>query len=1202
MLLKRRMLRTALLWVVSVPTVAAALIAVADAQEKPRLEIDSPFAGTPLSLDGDASGNYLVTTSSARTLTIWTRTGEKSWQPAIIHAPRRDDYASASYLATITPDGKYIAFSTPPLSNGKGSFQPGTAQIYILDRTDQHLVATLSTGIPTKIMRLRFSPDGQYLGAILSNGCGYRIWTSEQWGSVADGLAPEWSDDQAYADDAGTTKCFDGASTGSPDGLPSGSDIVFTGNSGPDAPWLLTLSDNGLRSYAKNGDEISQTGYVSSEALSETRPRTIAFSADTDDIAIGDYQAPKLAVLHRSGAKYDFVRNLTVPDGQLSPLGKDSVAKSLIFLPNPVWVKKQVRTFLYAFGYFQPSNLTGRDQHDDANSIVVFDSQSAEAKLIRLVDDSDSSLGVLRRNNNIFFVSTRRLSVLDARSDIDTASPVTPIAGSRALDLRGSLPSFGLPLSKKDKIFSLFTTTGDNKYLGLQFDFGSMTLKSDKNFDNTADFAKSAEGYQRSPDYYDTVAHPEEWGFERLIVDQRVPIFFGHPIKTEDIDRNETAYSGVEVPGGKQAVWGSDRTLRLVNSEGKFDCVRPIESTAWRMNVTNDGRMVLVAHGDGVMRWYRLQPIGDRCLQLVASLYITQEDNGSLGFLAWLPGGKFLTGHGAGIKSIACYPTPRPNGLTSCVDFQKTGMLYDPQAVIRALREASSDEGGPVDAQIEKSLAEVPAEQHMSVYLRGNPSAVVPEYDLTATVKGWTEGKRYLQFRAGAVDLPFTYDGVPYGASKPLPLSAPGDLEVKLSIPDVLHHKNVPILVCPSIYLTTLSDGRVDAGHTETLTKDSYCVNVTWAGQETAKPKKKKLWALLAGFSGSAHMAVPPLKYAHKDVLNFARLLELISQHTLPASAGGKTAQSFFDDMRIRLLIAGPDTPSNDKTKDWVANLQTDLGGDKFIVIYPQPGDTYDALVKDAITKTFQDINRFNDAHRDDNVNWEHRVVVYFSGHGFSSVNDPDNTGTRYVRMGLVTPDTKDDLMHGSVWLDDVLRTLVSSQYMSVVIIDACRALPDANGSQPIDNELANLALYPNISISTQQNLYILYSSTAGHYSYEDAANGIGDFVPKLSLWPPNLETKGGGFFSMGLLASLVCQEALQYDPDFTLKNSDIFFHQYFFNQDRNPAMKALQTQLASSLKQLNLSFLPPATAYDSWGSMPPVLRSRPNKMPKCFK
>jgi hypothetical protein len=1200
--LMQRVLRTALVWVVSAPAIAAAPISVAAAQETPRLEIDSPFAGTPLSLDGDASGNYLVTTSSARTLTIWTRTGDKSWQPAIIHAPHRDDYASASYLGAITPNGKYIAFSAPPLSNGKGSYQPKTAQIYILDRTDQHLVATLSTGIPTKIMRLRFSPDGQYLGAILSNGCGYRIWTSEQWSNVTDGLAPKWSDDQAYADNAGTTQCFDDASSGNPDSLPSGSDIVFTGNSGSDAPWLLTLSDNGFRSYAKNGNEISQTGYVSSKALAVDRPHTLAFSTDTDDIAIGDYQAPKLAVLHRNGAKYDFVRNLTIPDGQLSKVGKDSVKSKEIFLPNPVWVKKQNRTFLYAFGYFQPSNLIAGNPHDDANSIVVFDSQSGKATLIRLVDDSDSSLGVLRRNNNIFFVSTRRLSVLDARSGIDAAARVTPIAGSHALDLRGRLPRFGLPLSKKDKVFALLTTTGDNKYLDLQFDFGAMSFRGDKNLDKATDLEKSAKGYQQSTEYYDTVAHPKEWGFERLVVDQPPPSFFGHPISPNGLDRNETAYSGVEVPGGKQAVWGSDRTLRMVNSEGGFDCVRPIESTAWRMNITNDGRMVLVAHGDGVMRWYRLEPNGDKCLSLVASLYITRQDNGSWGFLAWLPGGKFMTGGGAGIKRIACYPTPRPDGLTSCVDFQKTDALYDPEAVRRALREASSDEGGPVDAQVEKSLAETPADRQISVSLKGSSSAPVPDYDLTATVKGWTEGKRYLQFRSGAVDVPFTYDGILYSASKPLPLSGPGDFAVKLSLPDVLHHKGKPIEVCPSIYLTTLSDGRIDPSHAETLTKDSYCLNPTWTGQDTAKPTKEKLWALLVGFSGSAHMATPPLRYAHKDALNLARLLELISKHNLPPNAGGKTAQSFFDEMRIRLLIADPDPPKDDKTKEWVAKIQSELDGDKFIVISPQqPDDTYDKLVKDAITDTFADISRFNDDHRDDNFNWEHRIVVYFSGHGFSR-KDKDPNGKPYVRMGLVTPNTKDDLVHGSVWLDDVLRMLVSSQYMSVVIIDACRALPDAGGSQPIDDQLASIALYPNIGINTQQNLYILYSSTAGHYSYEDAADGIANFVPQFSLWPPELETTGGGFFSMGLLASLVCQEALLYDRDFTLKNSDVFFHQYFFNEDRNPAVKALQAKLDPELKQLNLSFLQPATAYDGWGSMPPVLRPRSDKMPKCFK
>jgi len=798
MYLTRSMLGRAFRWMMVSLGTAAALTAGAAAQELPRLEINSPFAGTPLSLDGDSSGSYLVTTSSARTLTIWTRTGEKSWQPAIIHAPRHDEFASASYLGAMTPDGKYVAFGVPPLSDGSGSYQANTALIYILDRTDEHLVTTLSAGIPTKMMRLRFSPDGQYLGAILGNGCGYRIWTREQWTSPASAQAPKWADDQAYADESGATKCSDNPSADDSDSLPSGTDIVFTGHSEPDAPWLLTLTDNGFRSYVKTGDEIVRTGYLSSQALSVARPHGMALTDDIGGIAIGDYDAPNLAVLRRDGVKYAFSKSLPVPDSQLSTVGKDSVAQGALFLPNPIWVTKQGRTFLYAFGYFQPSNLAGNDPNDNANSIVVLDPETDNARLIKLQDDSDSSLGALHAGNNIFFVSTRRLSVLDVKSDVDA---VTPIANSHGLDLRGRLPIFGLPLSKKGKLLYLPTVTGDDKFLAFRFDYGSMNFEAVQNLAGAANLESSVAGYNQSPDYYDTVPSPQEWGFDRLVVNPPVPTFFGHPISTENIDRNEVSHSAAPIPGGKQLVWGTDRMLRLVNSDATFDCVRPIESTAWRMNITNDGRMVIVAHGDGVMRWYRLKANADRCLPLVASLYVTRDDEGNLGFLAWLPNGKFMTGGGAGSKSIACYPTPKPNALTSCVDFQQTG-LYDRDAVIRALSEASTDEGAPPDARVQQTLTKAASEDNMSVRLYGenDGQTSVSQYSVTATVSGWKEGTRYLRLSAGAgVDVPFSHNGIPYGADRPMPLSTPGDFNLTLTVPEVLHHKATPIRLCPAV-------------------------------------------------------------------------------------------------------------------------------------------------------------------------------------------------------------------------------------------------------------------------------------------------------------------------------------------------------------------------------------------------------------------
>src|SRR5262245_4314549 len=113
------------------PTVVIVVIAVitfasAQSAELPRLELNSPFSGIPQALDSDASGNFLVTSGSSRTLTLWSRYSETQWEPRVIHAPQRDEFASGAYIGAISPDGRFLAFAVPPLSDGHGGYRMGT--------------------------------------------------------------------------------------------------------------------------------------------------------------------------------------------------------------------------------------------------------------------------------------------------------------------------------------------------------------------------------------------------------------------------------------------------------------------------------------------------------------------------------------------------------------------------------------------------------------------------------------------------------------------------------------------------------------------------------------------------------------------------------------------------------------------------------------------------------------------------------------------------------------------------------------------------------------------------------------------------------------------------------------------------------------------------------------------------------------------
>jgi hypothetical protein len=70
----------------------------------------------------------------------------------------------------------------------------------------------------------------------------------------------------------------------------------------------------------------------------------------------------------------------------------------------------------------------------------------------------------------------------------------------------------------------------------------------------------------------------------------------------------ETARSLAIVPGAQHFVLGADFTVRLFDRLGHEVWPEPLPGpgVAFHVNVTGDGRLAVVAYGDGTIRWLRL--------------------------------------------------------------------------------------------------------------------------------------------------------------------------------------------------------------------------------------------------------------------------------------------------------------------------------------------------------------------------------------------------------------------------------------------------------------------------------------------------------------------------------------------------------------------------------------------------------------------
>lgn len=111
----------------------------------------------------------------------------------------------------------------------------------------------------------------------------------------------------------------------------------------------------------------------------------------------------------------------------------------------------------------------------------------------------------------------------------------------------------------------------------------------------------------------------------------------GRPIILQ-LEENDTSESLAIAPSGGWFVLGTSWMLSLYDSRGQLMDVAPLTTPSWRVNVTPNGRTVVVAGGDGVVRWFAVREVAGPKLHLeqVLSLYVNEPDHR---WVAWTPNG-----------------------------------------------------------------------------------------------------------------------------------------------------------------------------------------------------------------------------------------------------------------------------------------------------------------------------------------------------------------------------------------------------------------------------------------------------------------------------------------------------------------------------------------------------------------------------------
>jgi WD40 repeat protein len=114
------------------------------------------------------------------------------------------------------------------------------------------------------------------------------------------------------------------------------------------------------------------------------------------------------------------------------------------------------------------------------------------------------------------------------------------------------------------------------------------------------------------------------------------PTFNGQPIKLQSF---ETSRSLAIRPNNDGFILGADWAVRAFDSNGKLRWSTSAPGVTWGVNLARDGNLVVAAHGDGTIRWYRWSD-GKELL----ALFIYKPDKR---WIAWTPTGYYLASAGA---------------------------------------------------------------------------------------------------------------------------------------------------------------------------------------------------------------------------------------------------------------------------------------------------------------------------------------------------------------------------------------------------------------------------------------------------------------------------------------------------------------------------------------------------------------------------
>jgi WD40 repeat protein len=400
------------------------------------------------------------------------------------------------------------------------------------------------------------------------------------------------------------------------------------------------------------------------------------------------------------------------------------------------------------------------------------------------------------------------------------------------------------------------------------------------------------------------------------VSDFKQPIIEGLPIsdwknnykpklgdKVITLEQFELSRSLAIRPDRKGFVLGTEFSLRAYDADGKLRWKQAGPGAAWGVNVSSDGRLILVAYGDGTIRWVRWSDGAE-----LLALFVNRKTKT---WVAWTPAGYYMASPGG--EDLIGWHVNR--GWSQAADFFAASKFRDKYAradiverMLDTLDEAQAIKQAGL-ARPQKAVSQAPIIESLPPVLSILSPADDEQVD-TATVR-----INYLVRSPSGTPIDGVealINGAPAGAR-----STGDDGAVKKCIAEThgLGRTMGALQGCRGSLAITLPPGVSEIGvfaRASGKSGDPAEIRVTRTSPATAAEiEKPKLYALVAGISNYADPAYK-LEFAAKDAHDFAGAL---------ANQNG----ALYSQVTIKLLVDHDATAAAVKDGlDWLAHQVTD--------------------------------------------------------------------------------------------------------------------------------------------------------------------------------------------------------------------------------------------------------------------------------------